>query len=439
MTERGRARASRLTSGSAQSRAASVRHEPDPEKQIEAPTQAPSRRAGRTTRELRVLDITDFYSETASGGVRTYLRHKMAHLARAGVHHAVVVPGAETGTEEVGGTRLHKIRSPRVPLSPAYRALLSASEVRRVLDRERPDVVEVGSPFFVPWLVRRAGGEPPLPTVGFYHADVVRTFAEPYVQHRWLAPLRTTLRAAARRLVRDVYRTFDATVAASPSVARELGAFGVPGVVHVPLGVDRERFRIRGPGEVASREELGIPEGGVLGVYVGRFAPEKRLDVALDGHARIPVERRPHLLLVGDGPERPALERRARIQEGLAVGDYVSSREGVARIYGAADFYLAPGPGETFGLSIAEALASGLPVVTVGRGAGPDRVAGSTVSEAYRHGDPAEAARAIEALVARLGPGLTAEARRHAEAHYDWDRTFEALLGLYERVASCRR
>jgi len=406
--------------------------------QIEASTQAASRRAPSATRALRVLDITDFYSETASGGVRTYLNHKMEHLARAGVSHTVVVPGAETRMERVGSTRVHKIRSPTIPISPAYRALLSTSEIRRVLLQERPDVVEVGSPFFVPWLVRRAGGEPPIPTVGFYHADVVRTFAEPYVRHRWLAPLRVGLRMAARRLVRDVYRTFDVTVAASESVADELRGFGVPHVAMIPLGVDLERFRMRPPGEVATRGELGVPEGGVLGVYVGRFAPEKRLDVALDGHALIPEADRPHLLLVGDGPDRAALERRAHHQAGLFIGSYVSSREAVARLYGAADFYLASGPGETFGLSITEALASGLPVVTVGRGAGPDRVARTTVAEAYPHGDPPGAAVALQRLVARLNPELAVEARRHAEEHYDWGRTFDSLLSLYERTASRR-
>ena len=210
----------------------------------------------------------------------------------------------------------------------------------------------------------------------------------------------------------------------------------MPRVEKISLGVDLERFRLRAPAEVASRAELGVPEDGQLGIYVGRFAPEKRLDVALDGHALIPEARRPHLLLIGDGPDREALERRARGQVGLTVGSYVSSREAVGRIYGAADFYLASGPGETFGLSIAEALASGLPVVTVNRGAGPDRVAHTRVAEGYPHGDAPGAAAAIQRLVSRLSPELASEARRHAEERYDWGRTFENLLRLYERTAS---
>ena len=406
--------------------------------EITAPTPTVPRRAAAPGRPLRVLDITDFWSDEASGGVKTYLQAKMAYLAEAGIAHSVVVPGEESTDYRVGGTRFHRVRGPRVPLSTGYRTLLSTTAVQRILMRERPDVIEVGSPFFVPWLVQRSMGEPPIPTVGFYHADLVRTFAEPYVQYRALAPLRVALRMTARRLVRDVYSTFDLTVAASPSVVRELRTLGVRRVRHVSLGVDLETFRPRWPGERATREELGVPSGVPLGVFVGRLAREKRLDVALDGHARIPEERRPHLLLVGDGPERPALEERARSQRGLTLLGYRESREEVARIYGAADFYLACGPGETFGLSIAEALASGLAVVCVDRGAAPDRVAGADVSEHYAHGDRDGAARALETIGARLGNELRNRARRHAETQYDWTRTFDTLTGLYEGLATRR-
>lgn len=404
--------------------------------EITAPTPTVLRRAAAPSRPLRVLDITDFWSDEASGGVKTYLQAKIDHLAEAGLVHSVVVPGASSGETWVGRTRFHRIRGPRVPLSTGYRTLLSTEAVRRVIATERPDVIEVGSPFFVPWLVQRALGEPRIPTLGFYHADLVRTFAEPYTQHRWLAWLRVGLRMTARRFVRDVYRTFDLTAAASASVVRELRTLGVARVAQVPLGVDLDTFRLRGPEERATRSELGVPERVPLGLFVGRLAREKRLDVALDGHARIPPERRPHLLLVGDGPERPALEARARHQAGLTVHRYVESRQEVARVFGAADFYLACGPGETFGLSIAEALASGLPVVVVDRGAAPDRVAGAGVAERYRHGDPADAARALEEIVPRLGDDLAARARRHAEEHFSWDRTFETLSGLYDGLAA---
>ncbi len=77
-------------------------------------------------------------------------------------------------------------------------------------------------------------------------------------------------------------------------------------------------------------------------------------------------ERRPHLVLVGGGPHQARLEELARERPRLTLLPFVKDRGELARLYASADFYLATGPGETFGLSIAEALACGLPGVAVG-------------------------------------------------------------------------
>lgn len=386
-------------------------------------------------RRLRVADITDFYSDTVSGGVKTYLHAKAAAMEALGIEHVVVVPGDRPGVDRLGATRLVRTRGWRVPVSRSYRVMLSATELRGILERERPDVVEVGSPFIVPHLVRLAMAGRSVPTVGFYHADVVRTFAEPYVPHRLAAPLRVLARMAARVLVRRVYLGFHVTVAASASVARELRELGIPDVRCIGLGVDLETFRPPPALAPVDWRAYGVEPGVRIGIYAGRFCPEKRLDVLLDGHARIPPDRRPHLVLVGGGPDEEALRARARVQGRLSVVPYVRDRAALARLYSSADFYLATGPGETFGLSIAEALACGLPVVAVDRGAAPDRVEGSGVAELYHHGDAESAGAAVVRLVARLSPELRARARRHAERSFDWRRTFEAMAELYYALA----
>lgn len=386
---------------------------------------------------LHVLDVTDFYSESASGGVKTYLEAKARGLAALGVKHTVVVPGAASGTTSMGPSALHTIAARPLPIAPAYRAWLSGASLRAVVERERPDVVEVGSPFLVPRLLRRTLERMGVPTVGFYHADVVRTFAEPYVPSSCAAPLRVVARCAARHFVRRVYRGFDVTVSASPSVAEELVSLGVPRVHYVSLGVDLDLFRPRRSEDSAWRSAWGVEDQArQVGLYVGRFCAEKRLDVVLDGHARLPAATRPTLVLVGGGPLEASLLERARRQDGLRILPYESDRDRLARMYAAADFYLAAGPGETFGLSIGEALASGLPVLCVGRGAGPDRLEGSDCGEIYAHGRPASAAEAMARLVARLGPELRASARSHAERTLSWNHTFRRLTELYLSLAS---
>ena len=390
-------------------------------------------------RPLKVLDITDFYSEGASGGVKVYLRQKARYLAMAGIEHVLVVPGEEDRVTREGPTEVYRVRGPEVVVSPDYRVMTSVDTVERILREERPDVIEVGSPFLVPRLVRtavsRISGYRPA-TIGFYHADIVRTFAEPYVPHRIAAPVRVLARMAARWLVRRVYRRLDLTVAASASVASELRELGVPRVEHVSLGVDLDTFRPMTAAETGPRHALGLPEDGrPIGVFVGRFCAEKRLDVILRGHAQLSEQERPHLVFVGEGPLSDWLRGMASEQPGVTVLPYLADRTSVARVYAAADFYLAVGPGETFGLSIAEGIASGLPAVTVDRGAAPDRVAGSDIAEFYAHGEPDSAAGALRRMTERFEHGeaarLRAAARAHAEREFDWSNTFSEMIRLY--------
>ncbi len=395
--------------------------------------------ARATGRPLKILDATDFYSATASGGVKTYLHAKSAAFEKMGISHVMVVPGERTLRTlrtRLGRTALYRIRGPRVPMSPAYRVMLSARRFREVLERERPDVIEVGSPFIVPRLVRRGLAGRRVPLVGFYHADIVRTFAEPYVPSRSAAALREVASTSARRFVLDVYGRMDATVAASRSVADELTGLGVPNVHCIGLGVDLEVFHPNAAREPLDCARYGISPGTPVGVFMGRFCAEKRLDVLLEGHALIPPEDRPHLLLVGDGPHRERLERLAERQAGLTLLPCVQDRREVACLYAGADFYLACGPGETFGLSIAEAMACGLPVVAVNRGAAPDRGAGSGAGELYEHDHPASCAEALLRMARRGGrPEGRGRARAHAEVHFSWERTFRRLAGLYEDLA----
>ena len=382
--------------------------------------------------ELSVVDITSFFSESASGGVRTYLTAKARALARPGVRHTIVVPGKSTGMEDWEGATLATIRSPAFPFAPAYRQLVDWRALADVLDAVNPSVIEVGSPFADPFLVRLAlRGRPPVPLVGFYHADLVRTFAEPFVDHAVLSPLRVLLRNGARWSIPKIYNRFDATVCASDAVARELRDLGVRDVHQIPLGVDLETFR---PLEGANGHPQLPRNGAPLALYVGRLCPEKRLDVLLDGHALLPDEDKPDLFLVGDGNIRNGIVGRAGDGGRVHLLPYVSDREELVRMYNAADFYVAPGPGETFGLSIGEAMACGLPVLCVNRGAGPDRIEGSGVGELYRHGDPAAVARGMKAMRRHLSSESRGRARDHAERTLDWSATFDRLLALYNQL-----
>jgi alpha-1,6-mannosyltransferase len=392
----------------------------------------------RDTSALRVLDITKFYS-AQSGGVKTYLDAKIADFAQRTIVHTLVVPGATNAERRVQNTRVCTIRGPVIPFSPSYRLITSGSEVARQVSSAKPHIIEVGSPFLVPYLVRRAlGSRPSAAVIGFYHSDLIRTYAEPYAPYSALAPVRVLARNLARHFIRRVYSRFDATIAASASVVAELRGLGIPNVHCVPLGVDLTLFRPESGVSTDLRARLRIDPGRRIALFVGRLTREKRLDVVLHAlHALDPSDR-PHLVLVGEGQQRGRWETIARENGFVSVLPYVSNKVELARLYRSADFYVAPGPGETFGLAIAEAMASGLPVVAVERGAAPDRVAGSDCGLLYAHGSADSCARALRQMTHATSPLLRARARRHAEQCFSWKRTFAQLVQVYRLVLDAK-
>lgn len=381
------------------------------------------------------MDVTKFYAP-GGGGVRTYLDAKIRDFTTRPVDHTLVIPGAEHRREIRGRTTVYRIPGISIPGTPGYRLLLRARTLRTIIELEKPDVIEVGSPFLVPHITRWAAQGRRVPLVGFYHADLVRTYVDPYVEG--LRPgLREWIQARARDYTRKVYSRFDATVAASLSVTRELQALGVPNVRRISLGVELDLFRPnRRTGELRAR--LGIADGVPIALFAGRLCPEKGLGVVAEAHGRMDPRARPHLLFVGEGPSAAAFEAISRDRKDFTVLPFVADREDLARIYASADLYLAAGPGETFGLSVAEALASGLPVVAVDSGAVPDRIRGCGAGELYARGDAESARAALERMIRRLAPDLRRQARDHALREYGWRKNFDTLLEVYATLVRAR-
>jgi glycosyltransferase involved in cell wall biosynthesis len=153
-----------------------------------------------------------------------------------------------------------------------------------------------------------------------------------------------------------------ATIAVSGTVAQRLVAWGVPGhrVRVVPNGIDLAELRFDPELRRATRSELGIPAGAPVVGAVGRLVPTKRFDLLVRALSGLDGVR---LLLAGDGPERPALQRLAE-QLGVAervvfAGALPHARNALC----AMDIFAFPSEQETFGLAVLEALACGLPVL----------------------------------------------------------------------------
>lgn len=236
------------------------------------------------------------------------------------------------------------------------------------------------------------------------------------------------------RMERRAARWADALVALTPEEAAEQEA----------LGIGRGRFSVI-PNPVEERF-FGMPPARRerperIAVCVGRLAPEKGqrflLEAFWQARARCPVLR---LWLVGDGPDRGALESFAR-EKGLADSvRFWGLQADVAPILRQADFLVLPSAYEAQGIVLLEAMAAGLPVIATRVGGVFRFVTDGREGLLVPYGDAETLAGAMERLSgsAELREGLAAAGRRRAEG-FRPGRTAERLERLYANLLNGRR
>ena len=240
-----------------------------------------------------------------------------------------------------------------------------------------------------------------------------------------------------------ILRRADAVVAISAEIADELGGCRVPAgkIVRIPNGVDDAVFQPASPAEkVRQRTTLGVRANDYLVVYTGRLVAYKGLPGLLRVWARV-VKEVPaaRLALVGGGGNDMAnceSELRAFCVE-HRLGDrvvFTGDVPTVAPWLQAADAFVFPTQNEAFGISLIEAMACGLPVVSTEVGGVKDIVAGGVNSLVFQSGDEPGLEAALRRvmrepeLAARLGLAALATVKER----YTRARVAAVYLSLFE-------
>jgi alpha-1,6-mannosyltransferase len=388
---------------------------------------APLDHAGNRSSGSRLFcDLTQSWSEVG-GGVRTYLLHKRRHILESTPHrHLAIIPGAADAVIEDERTITVTIASPHVPGSPNYRLLLRSGAVRRALERFQPDLIESQDAYNLPWTAlayRRRHPETAL--IAAYMTDFPTVYVERPLSRFLTKPVASLLGRICYAYCGTLYRRFDSVFALSENGgAAKLRSLGINPVEVVPLGVEVGEF---GPTrrDPRLRAKLGMAEGQPLLIYVGRLDGEKKPDVVVEAFRRLPRELGAKLALLGEGPLKTEIA--ALGDERIIMPGYVRNRAELARWLASADIYVSAMADETFGISIIEAQASGLPVVGVAAGAMLDRV----TDEMGRLG-PVGDVDAMAANVLAVWGGDHEAMRQAARAHalqFSWDSSMEALFG----------
>ena len=226
-------------------------------------------------------------------------------------------------------------------------------------------------------------------------------------------------------------RFADAIVCVSEGERRAALAHGIRGDLRVvPNGVDLDRYEpIDGQSRPDVRRALGLPVDAKIVLLPGRLSEQKGQDVMLGvWPAVVAAHPEARLVLLGEGPLRPTLERAADRTVTL-----VGNRPDVARWLHAADLVVLPSRWEGMSLAMLEAMATGRSVVATAVDGADEALAGGG-GAVVPAGDRR---RLVDEIVVRLedeaitrSEGLAG--RRAAEARFDVRRTRDAIVEIYE-------
>lgn len=386
---------------------------------------------------MKILITSDWYSP-AVNGVVTSVRNLRRELERRG-HEVRVLTLSQTrqSWEKDGVTYLGSVAAGLVYPGARLRTALAGRWVRELV-AWGPDVVHSQCEFSTFFLARRIAEELDVPLVHTYH-----TVYEDYT-HYFSPSVRFGKKAAAVFTRWAAART-DCMIAPTAKARLLLQGYGVACPVFVvPSGIDLRRFGGEpDPWRAAVlRASLDIPQDRLVLVSVGRLAAEKNVDELLRLRAALGAGGTT-LLLVGDGPDRPRLERLAA-DLGLAAPDVVFAGmvppEQVADWYRLGGLFVSASTSETQGLTYVEALAAGVPVLCRA-----DPCLAEVVREGengWQYRDAADFQRKLDAFLAQSPERLSQNARRSA-GEFSAERFAERVEAVYrEQIArrgACRR
>ncbi|MHA5050096.1 glycosyltransferase family 4 protein [Streptomyces sp. SD15] len=370
---------------------------------------------------LRVLLVSHYYPPHV-GGIENVVRREAVGLAARGADVTVLTSADRSGVTVEDGVRVVRVaawngaeRRAGVPF-PLFSPALATAALRWA---RRADAVHIHDCLYLSsWAAGLAAALTRTPYVLTQHVAVVDHPSRLVraVQH-------AVYGVAGRALLRGARSVFTLNA----SVAAFVRAYGAreERARHLANGVDTELFRPAADETERrlARKRLGLPADRVLVLFVGRLVPKKGYDLLLAAHT---PDAGYDLVFAGDGDAK-ALAGRPGVHH---IGALPPAE--VAEAYRACDVFALPSTAEGFPLTVQEAMASGLPVVT-------------TDDPGYA---PYELNRTRVSLLAREAPAVGAElrslagdperrarmgayARSYAEQAFAWDEHVRTLLAHY--------
>ncbi len=366
----------------------------------------------------RIVHLANMYSPV-SGGLRTAVQALGETYLALGHDFVIIVPGKKLVRTRTAYGIKYEFPSYPIPFSGGYRIIARTKQIKRLLLKLQPEIIEISDRTTLLLLARWARRNM-FPTALFAHEridGVLSAFLGRAFPSRWFADIWN----------RKSSTWLDYVVATTEFAAEEYDRIGIR-VKKVPLGVDLHRFNPEFHDQIL---KLDLVAGHKFAFAMTRLSKEKDPEFLLDVARLIKAQNFDFQVVVaGAGPLLNSL-RNTATKEWLPISflGHVGDRDYLSRLLATADVYLAPGPIETFGLAALESLASGVPVVCRDSGAIQEIINLDSGIALPRDAKVWLAAMNRYATIERTQKA--AKARLRAE-QFSWHQTACKLLNLYQ-------
>ena len=309
---------------------------------------------------MKVLITTDWYEPVINGVVTSVMN--LSRKLRERGHEVKILTLSRTCHSYIEGDVIYAGSIGMGCIYPQARVKIPtvAGDYMEMLLDWKPDIVHSQCEFSTFFLAKKIASELHIPIVHTYH-----TVYEDYTHY--FSPQKAWGRNIVQLMTRKLANAVETLIAPSDKIRKILEGYQVSCPVEViPSGISLEKYQAckEEDWQEKIRAQLGIPQDALVLVYVGRMAKEKNIEELLE-YQQEAEKYGVILLLVGDGPHLPELKKKA---EELKVTEHVIftgmiAPEEVGHYYQAGDLFVSASISETQGMTYAEALAGGIPLL----------------------------------------------------------------------------
>jgi 1,2-diacylglycerol 3-alpha-glucosyltransferase len=323
---------------------------------------------------MKILFTTESYYPIIDGGA--IAQHRIVHeLVKRGHDVRVITPNTrfKNTCEDDNGSTIYRTKGFLLPFymdNKYHFSPFPIFQVKKIIDEFKPDIINVCSPYPVSISALLCAKKQHIPVVGSIHILPENMLAP--ILHAWYYPIvhrytwayliyfynLVTWATVPTQTGADMYQQNGLTTPMTP----------------ISNGVNTSLFKPGNNGQ-SLREKINLPKKPVV-LYTGRINQEKNLDVLVKSIPLVLKDVDAHFLFCGSGGYKPQiieLTENLGIQNNTTFIDFLSWVD-YPNIYSLADVFIMPAEAELQSIVTMEAVASGLPVIGVNKGAVPELI-----------------------------------------------------------------